>query len=996
MKKSSITIVFAFYLLLNSKAQDFFKQTTASTNWVDSVYNSLSKKERVAQLMIIRAHSNLGQDHVEGVTKLIKKYNVGGLCFFQGGPARQANLTNFYQSIAQTPLMITIDAEWGVGMRLDSVQNFPRQLMMGALPQNQAQQAVYSFGKAVAHQCKRLGIHVNFAPVVDVNNNPNNPVINDRSFGENKNKVANYGAWYTKGMQDQNVMACAKHFPGHGDVAVDSHLDLPIITKSLRELQQLELYPFKKLIDEKVGSVMMAHLYLPSIDSTANQASSLSKNAVTNLLKKEMGYNGLTFTDALEMKGVSKFYPAGQASVQSLIAGNDLLCLPGDVKGSIKKVVRAIRKKEIDKNDFEARVKKVLLAKYNLGLTSFTSLSTENIVADLNKETQNINQQIAANAITFVKQTNPEILPLPTTVGNKDVLPRVAYLSIGNGKENTITKALQNGWSADVIYYNNSYAKSDSIKETIEPQAGIQLNDTKDKIEQAVKCLQQIKEGNYQYVIIGVHNYSRRPANNFGLSNAAVYLMQQLESDANNLFLFFGNPYAMKNVCNAKNILACYEDDAITQATTFDMLTGKLKPKGELPVTVCENFKATSSITNGTEPSKKKYSSQTIDSIVENAIKQQAFPGAVVYAYANGKEILHKAYGHTTYAKTQEVTTNLLYDLASVTKIAATTVAVMKLFEEGKLELDKTLGDYLPQVKGSNKESLTVRNILLHQAGLVPFIPFYKVLIDSASGIPNWNYFSKTKNEKYSVQVADSLFVLTAYQDTIQQRILNSKLTVANKYVYSDNDFIYLGKIVEAITQKPLPMYLQKQFYKPLGMGTTCFKPSNLFPKQAIVPTEYENHFRQQQIWGHVHDEGAALMGGIAGHAGLFSNAKDLAQLFIMLLNNGSINGINFLKPETIELFTKYNSDVSRRGLGFDKPEKNNATSKDPYPSILASSKTYGHTGFTGTCVWVDPEKKLVFVFLSNRVNPTRNNNKLSSLAVRRNLLDAVYGMLEE
>lgn len=603
MKKFLIlSACFSFTFLLN--AQNFFNQSTKATIWVDSVYNSLSKKERVAQLMIIRAHSNLGQDHVDGVTKLIKKYNVGGLCFFQGGPARQANLTNFYQSITKTPLMITIDAEWGVGMRLDSVQNFPRQLMMGAMPQNQAQQAVYSFGKAVANQCKRLGIHVNFAPVVDVNNNPNNPVINDRSFGENKNKVANYGAWYTKGMQDQNVMACAKHFPGHGDVAVDSHLDLPIITKSVSELQQLELYPFKKLVDEKVGSVMMAHLYLPSIDSTANQASSLSKNAVTNLLKKEMGYNGLTFTDALEMKGVSKFYPAGQASVQSLIAGNDLLCLPGDVKGSIKKVIRAIRKKEIEKTDFEARVKKVLLAKYNLGLTNFTPINTENIVADLNKETQAINQQIAANAITLVKQTNPEILPLPTTVGNKDVLPRVAYLSIGNGKENTITKALQNAWSADIIYFNNSYSKADSIKETIEPQAGIQLNDTKDKIEQATKCLQQLKEGNYQYIIIGVHNYNRRPANNFGLSNAAVYLMQQLQTNSNNLFLFFGNPYAMKNVCNAQNILACYEDDVITQANAFDMLIGKLKPKGELPVTVCENFKATA--TTGIEPAKKK------------------------------------------------------------------------------------------------------------------------------------------------------------------------------------------------------------------------------------------------------------------------------------------------------------------------------------------------------------------------------------------------------
>ncbi|MEJ7684864.1 MAG: glycoside hydrolase family 3 N-terminal domain-containing protein [Segetibacter sp.] len=358
-----------------------------ANEWVDSVFNSLNRKQRIAQLMIIRAHSNLGPEHVASVTALIKKYKVGGLCFFQGGPVRQANLTNYYQSISKTPLLITIDGEWGLGMRLDSVINFPRQMMIGAVPDAQL---VYRFGHAVGQQCKRMGIQVNFAPVVDINNNPANPVINDRSFGEDKYKIALFGVQYMKGMQDEGIMACAKHFPGHGDVSADSHFDLPVINKTRQQLDSLELYPFRKMIKERVGSVMIAHLYIPAIDTTVNQATSLSYNNVTGLLRNELGFTGLTFTDALEMKAVSKFYPAGQASVQSLIAGNDMLCLPEDIKGSIKKIRKAIRKKDLKKSDIDSRVKKVLLAKYNTGLNQVDSIKTEGLVQDLNANTNEI------------------------------------------------------------------------------------------------------------------------------------------------------------------------------------------------------------------------------------------------------------------------------------------------------------------------------------------------------------------------------------------------------------------------------------------------------------------------------------------------------------------------------------------------------------------------------------------------------------------------------
>src|SRR5436190_17434038 len=339
------------------------KSSISENNWVDSVFNSLNNEEKIAQLIVIRAHSNLGPDHVEQVTDLIKKYNVGALCFFQGGPIRQANLTNYYQSIAKTPLMVTIDAEYGLGMRLDSVAKFPYQLTLGALSDPSI---IYEMGKAVGEQCKRIGVNVNYAPVVDINNNPDNPVIGYRSFGEDKNKVTQFGLAYMKGMQDVGILACAKHFPGHGDVNVDSHLDLPVINKSMEQLDSLELKPFKAMFNAGVGSVMIAHLYIPSIDSTVHMATSLSPNNVTNLLRKDLGYNGLAFTDALEMKGVAKYWPGGEAAVQALIAGNDMLCLPESVPDAIAAINKAIDDKRLSWEDVDVKVKKLLNAKYRL------------------------------------------------------------------------------------------------------------------------------------------------------------------------------------------------------------------------------------------------------------------------------------------------------------------------------------------------------------------------------------------------------------------------------------------------------------------------------------------------------------------------------------------------------------------------------------------------------------------------------------------------------
>lgn len=969
---------------LATYAQDFFAKTPDAERWVKKKFRKLSKDQRIAQLMIIRAHSNLGAEHVAEVTGLIKKYNVGGLCFFQGGPVRQALLTNQYQAIAKTPLLISIDGEWGLGMRLDSVINYPRQLMMGATTDAKL---IYTFGKAVGEQCKRMGIQVNFAPDVDVNNNPMNPVINDRSFGEDKYKVATYGVAYMKGMQDVGVMASAKHFPGHGDVAVDSHKDLPVILKSRDQLDNLELYPFRELIRSGVGSIMTAHLSIPAIDTTANLPSSLSNKNVTGLLRNELGFQGITFTDALEMQGVAKFFPQGEASVLSLIAGNDLLCLPGDIPGSIAKVREAIKEGKLSWDDINARVKKVLLAKYHLGLNKIEPIETEGLVADLNKQATLIKTQLSTNALTLLRKQNESIFPLAK--GKK-----VAYVCMGAPSENTIAARMRAEYNADVYLFGSKNAVGKELQDDKNPVTIIEKSDSTG----AAQLISTIQGKNYDAVIVGLHNFSRRPANNFGISNASVYLLNGLQQD-NTLTLVFGNPYALKNIANAPNLVACYEDDDITQEAAVSLIMGKIEPKGKLPVTVTENLTFGNGILYNsyfpkTEPGSVGLAAealQKIDSIATEAIEKGATPGCVVLVARNGKIAYNKAFGYTNFDKKEPVTTDMVFDLASVTKISATTVSIMKLYEEGKVDLDKTLGDYLPWVQGSDKAPLKLKDILLHQAGLYPFIPFYREVIDTATGQPRPEYFSAQKDAEYQFRVAENLYVRNDWQDTLYKRILQSKLTPADKYVYSDNDFIFLGKIVEAVSGKPLNEFVRENIYEPLHMTTTTYRPRELMPVNQIVPTEEEKHFRQQLIRGDVHDEGAAMFGGVAGHAGLFSNAYDLAQLYQMLLNGGELNGVRLFRKSTIDTFTAYNSAISRRGLGFDKPEKDNATRKEPYPSKSVSSETFGHTGFTGTCVWVDPQYNLVYIFLSNRVTPTRNNNKLSQLNVRPNIQEAIY-----
>lgn len=953
------------------------QQQSAADRWVDSVFNTLSHEERIAQLIMIRVHSNLGAAHVNAVMADVRNNKVGGIVTFQGGPGRQATLVNTLQSISEVPLLVAVDGEWGLGMRfVDSIDAFPRNIMLGAV---QDSSLIYEVGKAIGEQCKRMGIQYNFAPVLDVNNNPDNPVINDRSFGEDKYQVARHGIAMIKGMQDAGIMACAKHFPGHGDTDVDSHHDLPSINKSLAQLDSLELYPFRRAIDAGVGSIMIAHLFIPAIDNRPNTPTSISYKAVTGLLRQKMGFKGLIVTDALEMKGISKYYKNGEEALQSLLAGNDLMELPSSAKGSIAAIVQGIRKGKIARDEVYKRVKKVLRAKYDLGLAQWKPIDPVNIAKDLNASVLPLRQRVTENAITLLRNDN-HLLPF-----NVDTAQKIAVLSVGlNGGSNTFLSYVKEFHpSADAYVFSNS------------------------QTEAAIQPMVQRLKNNYQAVIIALQQYSRKPADNYGISAASRTLINQLQEEMPAVTIAFGNPYAIRYFCDASAVIAAYEDDSVAHKAVAKVLFGQMEPKGRLPVTVCSNFRYGTGILSIIPPPPAPPAIETVapesvgmdsrvllrlDSLAYDMISKGASPGCQIVALKDGKMVYNKGFGYYEYNRREPVTIKSVYDLASVTKICATTLALMRLYDEGRFSLDSTLGSYLPWTRGSGKDKLRMRDILLHQAGLLAYIPFYKETL-YPDGWPDTMLYRQWRDTLHTLRVAENLYMRNDWVDTIYRRMLDSKtLLPGRQYIYSDNDFIFLGKVVEALSGQRLDHYVRENFYAPLGLVTTGYEPRSRLPLRQLVPTEFENIFRVQLIRGDVHDPAAAMLGGIAGHAGLFSNASDLGVLAQMLLNGGSFKGKQYIKPETVRLFTAYGSNISRRGLGFDKPEKDNS-----YPSKSASADAFGHTGFTGTCVWADPQYNLVFVFLSNRICPNGgSNNQLMTMNVRAKMMEVLYAAMQQ
>lgn len=938
-------------------------------HWVDSVFKSLTPEDRIAQLIFIRAYSTGDTANVNQVTNLIQQKHVGGLVFFQGSPVAQADFTNRYQAMSRVPLFISQDAEWGLGMRLDSVVNFPKQLTMGAVRDGRL---IYKVGKAIGEQCKRIGVQIDFAPVVDINDNPENPVINDRSFGENKNVVAQWGIEYMKGLQSTGILACAKHFPGHGDTKVDSHKALPVVNKTMSQLENLEIYPFKEMIKAGVASVMVAHLHIPAIDKRPNRPTSLSHNAVTNILKHQLGFKGLVFTDALDMKGVSDYFENGNAGVQAMIAGDDIMLLPQNVDDCITGIEEAIRQHKLSWETIDTRVKKVLRAKYHAGLNDWQPVNTENLTSDLNAQTLPLVHELYKNALTVLNNEN-YILPL-----GKDDTSRIALLNVG-GAQGAFFNSLKKFHSIDSFNFNGNESYDD-----------------------AAALANQIQH-HYDKLIIAIGNYNRFPENNFGISPSEVSIVKQMQHEMPAVTVVFGNPYAIKNFCHGPAMVAAYEDDSIAQQIAGDLLFQSFDPKGRLPVTVCPEFHFNLGLRSfeykkaylpSVEPMDVGVDASLlnrVDSIANDGIAKGAYPGCEVLAMKDGKIFYYKGFGYLSYDKKVPVEQGTIYDMASCTKICATTMACMRLYDEGKLKLNGTLGEYLPWLLGSDKAPLTIKNVMLHQAGFEPDFPYLGLML--TDGVhPNPDIFHTVRDSLYSIRVAENMYMNKYYEDTLNMEIRNDKLGKQHNYVYSDIDFQVMGYIVEGLTGLPLNEYVKRTFYDKIGMTSTGFLPRERYPLDRIAPTECEKVFRLQCLHGDVHDPRAAMFGGVAGHAGLFSDAYDLAALMQMTLNGGTFDGVRYIRPSTIKLFTSYQSDISRRGIGFDKPAKDQSKFNYPYPAKYASPETYGHLGYTGTAVWVDPKYKFVYIFLCNRVNPDGGaNTKLEDMNIRGKIMDAFY-----
>lgn len=969
------TLFACFGLFTTAKAQfvyqpDLTKLSPMEKSWVDSVYNNMSFEEQIGQLFMVRAHSNLGADHIAGIEKMIRDYHIGGLCFFQGTPEKQLELTNRYQKLSKLPLMLSMDAEWGLGMRLpDHTISFPKQLALGAIRDNRK---IYDMGAEIARQLRRMGVHVSFSPVLDVNNNPDNPVIATRSFGEDRYNVTVKSYNYMKGLQDNGIMACAKHFPGHGDTDVDSHHDLPIIRHDRQRLDSIELYPFRALSRYGIGSFMIAHLAVPALEGRNNRPTSLSKPVTTDLLRGELNFAGLVFTDALDMKGVTKYFGPGEVEAESIVAGNDILLLPGELGSATKAIKRYLEEGKLTAEQIEEKVRRVLLAKYRLGLTSFTPLKPENLRNELNAEGAHaMKQDLYASSVTLLRN-DEGVLP----VGNLD-RHQIASVRIGTDGPTAFTKRLGN------------YATVKDLSVSSNPG------------EPEVRSL-MAQLGNSNLVIVSIYSTGSRFLEKVKINAAVQSLLRKIGARAKLVVAYMGNPYGLGPLDEFGTVVLNYSRDDIAQDVLAQAIFGAEAMSGRLPVTASDRAKFNQGVSTakglrmGFAPAGRvgmrgAYLEKEMKALAKECISKRAAPGLVALVARQGKIVYYNAFGHHTYAKKQAVRTTDLYDLASVTKVAATSLAIMKLVDEKKIDLDYPLGDYLVELKGSNKEKLTLRDMLAHHSGLRSWIPFYVNTLTPNSKVarPSSQFYRRTKTGDFVVPVTDQLFMHRNYIDSIWYQIRESELPNLGEYRYSDLGFYLMARLVKRISGMQLDEYVAYHFYRPMGVKSLQYLPWQRNRKERIVPTERDSYFRQGVVHGYVHDMGAAMLGGVSGHAGLFGTAEDLAIVFQMLLQNGNYGGRSYLSSKVIQEFAHRYPGEKRRGLGFDMKQLN--PRRNMNMSELASVKAFGHTGFTGTAVWADPEEDLIFVFLSNRTYPSMKNTRLNRMNTRPRMHTAAY-----
>lgn len=1011
LKTSLLTFLLLIYSVIRPEVQGFqsvldppvltdppFIEVGAT--WADSVLETLSLEDRIAQMIMVYGYSNMGPAHEKAVLKQVTRQKVGGILFFQGEPLEQARLTNHYQEVADIPLLVAIDGENGLGMRLEETITYPATMILGGISDNSL---IYRLGRDMGTQFNRLGVHMNLAPVADINNNPANPVIGSRSFGEERINVTAKVVALMEGIQDRKVLVAAKHFPGHGDTDTDSHQALPVITHDKRRLDSLELYPFREAIYRGLTGVMVAHLRIPELDNRQNRATTLSRPTITELLKEEMGFKGLIITDALNMKGLSKYFEPGDREVEAVKAGNDILLMPADVGKAISAIKKAVRQGTLSEEEINESCLKILQAKYWAGAHIRRPIRIDSLLQDLNDPGyQPLYRELVEHSLILAKNRDGAV---PVKQLEQTVLATVTISKDG---------------AHQPFYTTDKYLEGDHF--TL-PSAA----------DQATSVALQQKLAEYNTVIVNILNTSSSASRNFGISYQTIRFLEQFDPLVKLIVNVAGVPYALSRFSTIDHLdalILSHKDDALYQDLALQAIFGGASFSGRMPVTAGSYLFAGDGV--GTGPATRLgYASPLdvgihpdtllkIDEIIKHAIFEKAIPGCQVLVARRGKVIMHQTYGYTTYQNRQAVKRDDIYDLASITKMASITAALMRMHDQGQFHEDSLMGAYNPIPDSSNKAGLLVADVLAHQSGMIPYIPFYYETLeplDTSQALLSNRYsrshplkigegayfnrhvkyvdsvYQDHYSPEYPYQVADNFYMRSDLKDTIYKRVYDSEL-ISKEYRYSGLGFLMFQQIIEATTDTMLYPYVWHNFYNPLGAHTLGYKPLSRFPRERIVPTENDIIYRKQLLQGHVHDQAAAMLGGVSGNAGLFGAANDLAKLMQMFLNGGTYGQHRYIREETMKLYTAcFNcEEENHRGFGFNKPI---FWEEDAGPTCnSASPSSFGHSGFTGTLAWADPEFELVYIFLSNRVFPDMGNSKLIDMNVRTDVQQVIYNAL--
>ncbi|MDC1168102.1 glycoside hydrolase family 3 N-terminal domain-containing protein [Flavobacteriaceae bacterium] len=944
------------------RTEDYYAQE----KWVDSILSPMTIDEKIGQLFMIQAYSNLDSVHENKIKEMIQKYHVGNLIFMQGTPIKQAQLTNTYQSLSEIPLMIGFDGEWGLEMRLQNTYRFPWNMTLGAIQDNTL---IRKFGEHLGRHAKRIGIHVNFAPVVDINTNPLNPIIGNRSFGESKQNVTLKAIEFSQGMQSEGVLANAKHFPGHGDTATDSHLKLPVLNFNKERLDSIELYPYKRVFDAGMASVMTAHLSIPVLESNPKLPTSLSPKVVTDLLKEKLGFLGLIFTDGLNMKGAANYSSSAEINLAAIQAGNDVLLIPQDVPASINLIKNAIDSGVLSLERIDESVRKILLAKYKVGLHLYKPIDTLNLIKDLNTiEDEVLHRELVKNSMTIIKN-NKKTLPIQDLKKYENI----AYVAMGDDHGDKFLETL------------NKYSKIQKVNS--------------DNLNELINTLED-----FDLVIVGFHKSNTHPWKSFEFSNQELVWLHEISRKNTTILSVFASPYSLLNIKsfnNLESVLVAYQNSEISQVISAQTIFGAIEANGKLPVSIKNEFPVGTGIQTKkiqrlqySIPESVGMSSQKlakIDSVAALVLEEKMSPGLQVLVARKGVVVYEKSFGFHTDKKKIEVNNSDVYDVASLTKILASLPMLIKAEEENKIALSSTVRKILPKFKKSNKDTLTVREILSHYGQLKAWIPFYKLTQDSLTQKNLKNFYSSKKSNNFTIKVAEDLYLNSSFKDSIFKQIRDAEQREKPGYKYSDLGYYIFKEALEKKYKKELDILVDEEFYKPLGANRMSYLPLSKFKKSSIIPSEKDNYFRNQLLHGYVHDMGAAMLGGVGGHAGLFSNSNDIAKMMQLYLQKGFYGGKRYFDSETFDKFNKryYSDKKVRRGLGFDKPQLDSTVMAT---CGCVSEESFGHSGFTGTYTWADPVSEIIYVFLSNRVFPTMENYGL----VKENIRTKIQQIIQE